>query len=295
MFPYKEQSVMTGHVGPVFVVRFNRDGEYCLSGGKDRSVCLWNPKKGARIKEYKGEHAYEVLDIRVVGDNSKFASCGGDRAAYLWDVATGNIIRKFRSHEAKINVMDFNKDESVLICGSYDTTISCWDLRSNSYKPLQTITGFKDSVSGVVSTDDSIIASSVDGTLRQFDLRMGECVVDHVCRPITSLRLSTNKDCLLLGCLDSKIRLFDKASGEMLNSFKGHVNKDFPIGSLTTNTDAHVISGSEDNDVVIWDMIDAKMVHRLKGHSLPVCSVDYHPREQMLVSASFDGTIRSWQ
>lgn len=286
---------MSGHVGPVFVVRFNREGDYCLSGGKDRSVCLWNPKTGKRIKEYKGEHAYEVLDIQVVSDNSKFVSCGGDRQSLLWDVATGKIINKYRVHEAKINCMSFNKDDSVLVCGSYDTNISCWDLRSQSHKPLQLISGFKDSVSGVICTENSIVASSVDGTLRQFDLRTGECVVDHVCRPITSLRLSANKDCLLVSCLDSKVRLFDRNSGELLNTFKGHANKDFPIGSLTTNTDAHVISGSEDNDIVIWDMIDTKIVHRLKGHSMAVCSVDYHPRETLLVSSSFDGTIRCWQ
>jgi len=150
-------------------------------------------------------------------------------------------------------------------------------------------------VSGVVCTEDSILASSVDGTFRQFDLRIGESVVDHVCRPITSLRLTAHKDCVLLGCLDNKIRLFDKNNGEMLNSFKGHVNKDFPIGSLTSNTDTHVISGSEDNDIVIWDLVDAKIVHKLKGHTMPVCSVDYHPRETLLLSSSFDGTIRCWQ
>ena len=35
-FPCKETAVLAGHEGPVLVVRFNRQGTYCLSGGKVR-------------------------------------------------------------------------------------------------------------------------------------------------------------------------------------------------------------------------------------------------------------------
>jgi hypothetical protein len=35
-FPNKEAAVLTGHEGPVLVVRFNTQGTYCLSGGKVR-------------------------------------------------------------------------------------------------------------------------------------------------------------------------------------------------------------------------------------------------------------------
>jgi hypothetical protein len=35
-FPNKEAAVLTGHEGPVLVVRFNKQGTYCLSGGKVR-------------------------------------------------------------------------------------------------------------------------------------------------------------------------------------------------------------------------------------------------------------------
>lgn len=49
-----------------------------MSGGKDRTVRLWNPHKGNLVKTYPG-HGYEVRDVTVSKDNSKFASCGGDK------------------------------------------------------------------------------------------------------------------------------------------------------------------------------------------------------------------------
>jgi mitogen-activated protein kinase organizer 1 len=45
---------------------------------QDRNICLWNPLRGVLVKKYSG-HGYEVRDVCVASDNSKFASCGGDK------------------------------------------------------------------------------------------------------------------------------------------------------------------------------------------------------------------------
>ena len=50
-------------------------------------------------------------------DNTKFVSSGGDRSVFLWDVTTGNTIRRISAHLAKINVVEFNNDASVVASG----------------------------------------------------------------------------------------------------------------------------------------------------------------------------------
>lgn len=55
---------LKGHQGPIYSVRFNRKGEYCLTAGSDKTVRLWNPHKGTMIGQYKG-HGYEVYDAQV--------------------------------------------------------------------------------------------------------------------------------------------------------------------------------------------------------------------------------------
>lgn len=86
-----------GHEGAVRAVRFNADGEYCMTCGSDKSVKLWNPYKSILLKTYSG-HGYEVLDCCSSSDNSKLASCSSDRTIALWDVSTGQLLRKFRGH-----------------------------------------------------------------------------------------------------------------------------------------------------------------------------------------------------
>lgn len=54
--------------GAVRAVRFNVEGEYCLTCGSDKSVKLWNPYRGALLKTYSG-HGYEVLDAQSSCDS----------------------------------------------------------------------------------------------------------------------------------------------------------------------------------------------------------------------------------
>ena len=68
--PTEEHAELRGHEGPVLAVRFNRDGRYLLTCGKDRTFRLWNPYKATLIKTYGG-HAHEVRDVAAAADNSR--------------------------------------------------------------------------------------------------------------------------------------------------------------------------------------------------------------------------------
>lgn len=68
----------------------------------------------------------------------------------------------------------------------------------------------QDSVTAVVVHHSDIIACSVDGTVRRFDMRMGRMYVDELHHPVTSCAISHDGQCLLAACLDSTLRLLDR-------------------------------------------------------------------------------------
>eukprot|EP00026_Physarum_polycephalum_P013882 Phypoly_transcript_14336.p1 GENE.Phypoly_transcript_14336~~Phypoly_transcript_14336.p1 ORF type:complete len:297 (+),score=30.69 Phypoly_transcript_14336:48-938(+) len=292
--PTREAKVLKGHNGTVQVVRFNSDGSYCLSGGTDKSIKLWNPHKGLLIKSYPG-HGYGVRDIAVGADNSKFASCGGDRQPFLWDVGTGRIIRKFRGHDKDVNCIVFNEENTVLITGSYDKTVKIWDCKSNSQDSIQVLDEAKDSVTSIALSGSEIITGSVDGKVRNYDIRTGTLRTDTISQPVTSVNITHDTNCILASCLDDCVRLIDKNSGELLAEYKGHVNNSYKIDSCLSNDDAHVFGGSEDNNIYVWDLVEGRLITKLTGHIGKLCSLSYHPKEPMLVSASSDATVRLWQ
>lgn len=98
-----------------------------------------------------------------------------------------------------------------------------------------------------------------------------------------------------MSCLDDTLRLFDKGSGELLNEYTGHKSANYKVESCLTNTDAHVVSGSEDSCIYFWNLVEANLVHTLKGHSKMVTTLDYHASEVCLVSGSSDGTVKVWK
>lgn len=239
-------------------------------------------------------HGYEVLDISVSADNSRFASVGGDRQVFLWDVAEGKTTRRFAGHGARVNAVAFaGKDDNLIVSGSYDATVRLWDCKSQNAKPIQVLDEARDSVSTVHVLDGGheIITGSVDGFLRCYDLRMGQVHADCVGAPITSVQQTADAAAVLVSSLDGKIRLMDKRNGKMLKDYVGHKNEDYRVRSCLGLGDAVVLSGSEDGKIFAWDMASGGVIARLDDThgGKVISSVAWNGRKQEWASAGTDG------
>lgn len=278
----------------VRAVRFTVDGHYCLTCGSDKTLKLWNPHRNIVLKTYTG-HGYEVLDAQASCDNSQLVSCGMDKSVILWDVSSGQVLRKFRGHVGRVNCVKFNEESTVIVSGSLDGSIRTWDLKSRKNDPIQILHEAKDSVTSVQVSEHEILSGSVDGHIRRYDLRMGQLYSDNIGSAITSVSFTRDGQCILVGCMDSTVKLMDKDSGEMLSEYVGHRNKDYKIDSCLSATDAEVISGSEDGSVYIWDLVTSSVVAKLKHpKSTTVHSVSYHPSVCCLLTAT-EGKVYVWK
>jgi len=143
-------------------------------------------------------------------DNARFASCGGDRQPFLWDVATGRIIRKFKGHDKEVNCIRFNEENTVLVTGSYDKSVKVWDCKSNSQEAIQIMNEAKDSVTSVCLSSYEIITGSVDGKVRNYDIRAGALRTDTITHPVTCVNITHDTNCILASCLDNCVRSFNR-------------------------------------------------------------------------------------
>ncbi|KIO32189.1 hypothetical protein M407DRAFT_13956 [Tulasnella calospora MUT 4182] len=297
--PRTLHKTISSHKGAVNVVRYAKgSAKYGLSGGRDRLIKLWNRETAMEIKTYTG-HGYEVLCLDVAHDNSKFASCGGDRVAYVWDVTSGETIRRFHGHAGRINVVALNADSSVLATGSYDSTVRLWDLRSQSRQAIQTLDDARDSIMSLHVGPTEIITGSVDGYVRSYDIRKGELNSDLIGFPVSSIQPMDDSLSLLIGTLDSTIRLMDRANGTVLNTFKGHVNKDYSTKSCFGYGQASVICGDEEGRIWSWDLLTATPMGTQpppKVHEKVITWVEHHPTASGdMLTASADGTVKVWR
>lgn len=110
----------------------------------------------------------------------------------------------------------------MIATGSADATVKLWDLESGSWVPLETLKGFKDSVSCVEITADQIVTSSLDGYLRIYDIRMGQMLVQNFNAPILGLFACFEDDFIFVSTNESKIYLYDKGKREIVTEFSGN-------------------------------------------------------------------------
>eukprot|EP01018_Ginkgo_biloba_P018607 Gb_17555 [translate_table: standard] len=136
------------------------------------------------------------------------------------------MLPRQRAYLRKVNSVKFNEYGAAIISAGYDRTVRAWDCRSHSTEPIQTIDTFSDSVMSVCLTKTEILAGSVDGTIRTFDIRIGREIVDDLGQSVNCISTSNDNNCILASCLDSTLRLLDRSTGELLQEYKGHVCKE---------------------------------------------------------------------
>ncbi|KAI9108783.1 hypothetical protein K1719_020088 [Acacia pycnantha] len=202
--------------------------------------------------------------------------------AYLWDVTSGQLLKTWRAHDKTLNCLLFSDDDSLLISSSDDGVICVWslisllDLEGNGSLPplLHSLSGHESSITGLLTTSSHyfavLVSSSLDGTCKVWDFISGRLVQTHVHHlAITSILLYQGEELLFYGSVNGHIigiklevgqeeELSSIASNQLLE-LKGH------SGAVTalTSAQAGLISASEDNTIIIWDVISWTIIRRI--------------------------------
>jgi mitogen-activated protein kinase organizer 1 len=239
-----------------------------------------------------------VLSLACSHDNTQFASAGGDKLVFLWDVSTATTVRRFEGHWGRVNAVAFGADSGVLVSGSYDATVRLWDTRSHARAPVQTLDHARDAVSDVVIHGHEVVAASVDGRVRSYDLRLGRCFVDVISpAAVTCVRVSRDGRAMLVAALDGTVRLMDRDNGGLLKSYRGHKNSELRVRSTFAQEEEYVVCGSEDGVVWVWDLVEGTAVERVRAHQgKAVSCVEFCPAQgkKQMLTAGADGNVVVW-
>lgn len=323
--PLRPSTQLIGHEGPVNRVIFTNDGKYCLTGGYDRTVRLWNPFRydpaaaaattqstscpppAMPIQKYTSGYTHPITALLATETRtaSQVLLAASQRTLVVSDLITQQCKRRFQGHHVgNINQIAAAKHAEAYLTASYDGTVAIWDGRSSDYKPLQVLKEAKDSVTDVQvlqssdegTTEALIRTASIDGVLRTYDLRRGLLQADDCGSPITSMAATQDGQCVALSCLDGKIRLLQTDSGELLNTFTGHKAGNYGLDVEILANDATIFSASEDGVCVLTDLVQAIRVQALEvSPGTPVCTIAAHPKlSSVVMTASYDGSATIW-
>jgi mitogen-activated protein kinase organizer 1 len=339
------------------------NGKYCLTGGHDRTVRLWNPlridpafpppatplpplprqdlqggtctcttssidslARALPIQTYSNGYTHPISAI-AMDDKSTSLAAASNKTLVITDLVTQQVKRRFQGHAGRINAVAISDASETYLSASYDGTVKIWDGRSHTSEPIMTLAEAKDSVTDLLilqqqhqqqqdngsnkrSNNNNKISknqqdntafirtASVDGIVRTYDIRKGNLAADDCGSPITGMAPTYDGQCLAIHCLDGHIRLMELDSGALLNTYTGsHKAGQYGLQCAMTANDATLVSGSEDGNVVLYDIVRGTPVQVLQGHSKPTCSVATHPKRDyssVVVTTSYDGNAIVW-
>ena len=87
--------------------------------------------------------------------------------------------------------------------------------------------------------------------------------------------------------------------GRCVKTYQGHKNEKFSLsgafGVYGGGDLAFVVSGNEDGDIIVWDVVSKNILQRLNGHDNVVLGVDTFSGQDLLVSGGIDHTVRVWE
>jgi WD40 repeat protein/serine/threonine protein kinase len=107
-------------------VAFSPDGKRLATGGKEKTVKIWDVETAHLLQTLRG-HIGDVSTVAFSPDGRYVASGGEDSTVKVWDSRTGELLRSFRGHVGLVSTMAF-LDGRTLITGSRDHKIKFWDL-----------------------------------------------------------------------------------------------------------------------------------------------------------------------
>jgi transducin (beta)-like 1 len=116
------RTVLDKHEGPVFALKWSRDGNMLLTGGNDRKAIVWDPASGNIVKSYF-LHSAPILDVDW-GEGDMFATSSSDRVIHVCKVGVqGNAaLATFIGHSNEINSVCWSPDGRLIASASDDAT-----------------------------------------------------------------------------------------------------------------------------------------------------------------------------
>jgi WD40 repeat protein len=288
------------HSGVITCLAFMKTSDMLLSGSEDDSICLWDTTTQTVVKSYAG-HTKAVTSLSVNGDGSKFVSASRDKCIRVWDTETGQTLSVLERHSNRVTSVSINTTGTRIVSACDDNHILLWDtascevIKSFLHQPV-TAVKFSHAgdrfvsgsfvktvnlwdVSAHASFEQSLKTVNSSSTVEQMSK------FEKVAHCVLSICFSDSGRWIVSGNAEHTIYVWDSATG-ILHSVlgNGETEHEGPVTSVccvtvvpetisskhATDSDKsvqpqqHVISGSSDHTVKIWDLFTGELLSSLQ-------------------------------
>jgi WD40 repeat protein len=270
------------------------DGTYILSGGGDGALKFWHPATVKELRSITGDIG-AVESMAIAPSGKWVATCSirlsaSDMGVQLWDLKSGTEGKRLRGPTDNIGGVAVSPDGMGIAAGSADKLVWLW-LRDASGPVTACVKGHTAAVTGVAFVAaDSLLSSSLDGTVRQWDLKTGKTkgVLQAPVGPIAALVFAA-KTIAVAGRDGLAVRHPNATAFQKLSGHDGSVR------CCALSSDGLILaSGGADGTVRLYRTSDGVPLANYPGQDRGVRAVAFSLGGDVVYAGGEDGTLRRW-
>jgi len=307
LFESSKTIVLTikGHKDSINACAFAPDNNSILSAGADKTLKLWDLDTGKELKIFK-YHDDEVNCCAFSPDGKYIVSGSQDGMLKIWNADTCEETARLEGHQDAVNSCAFSPDGTIIVSGSDDGSVIFWDTITKqelekidiSHRPV-TCCDF--------SPDGNIVAAACeDGMLTLIDSEsFEELSYTSAMKSLNCCAFGPDGEIIVTGGYsggrDYVPAIFYRTEGDELEPeepFEYTIDQEQHAEDITacafSPDGSLVVTGGEDNYLILWDAVDFEFSAKLAGHSAEITSCVFSPDGKMIASTSKDGSMKIW-
>lgn len=156
------------HTGPIAGIATHKD--WVATAGYDNRVLLWNAQSKKAVAA--GTHDHLVNQCAFSHDGHWLVSASSDYTARIWSVPQMRLQAVLAGHGDDVDMAMFSPNDQWIATCALDRVVRVFDRQGHC---VHSFLGHTGNVLSLAWTPDSqrVVSSSVDGTIRQWDLGTG--------------------------------------------------------------------------------------------------------------------------
>ncbi len=304
-------------------VAFSPDGTQIVSGGRNKTVIVWDTASGDEVRSLVG-HNDLVSSVAFSPDGTRIVSGSWDKTLRIWDAASGDEIQTLSGNDSWVLSIGFSPDGKQIVSGSLNGVLKIWDAATGD--EIRTLREDGESLISVAFSPDGkqIVAGSSDGTVSTWDPEVGVGLITNERRraknhrrrgqpggptfiwrlkprnrthlgherAITSLAISPDGALIASGSEDMTVRFWAVEGRDVVQAIRAHESGGTTVAFNAEGT--RVFSVGSDDTFKVWDAATGDAVQSYPGAGLKPEVMAFSPDGGRIVSANSDGTLTVW-
>ncbi|CAH0392958.1 unnamed protein product [Bemisia tabaci] len=298
------RTITTPHNMEVVQVKITNRDDYLITAGGNR-LTYWSFRRedGVGLEEYfvlgkhssqvKKPHTGPITCLEVSRDGLTAVTGATDNMVNMWQLNSHELHSTMEGHTATITSVAISPNGLFAISGSEDKTARAWGLTLGLV--VSVFTGHQSIVTavGVLSDSRRVVSGDKQGVIAVWIADNGN-LLHTILGPTQYMAITNNMKYAVSGDGGNSLRIWPLVSHRDDEKFNVSHTEEITCFVLTMDS-LHLITGSQDTSLKVWQVIGGKLAQVLVGHSDTVtCVAVAITNKSLVVSGSRDNNLIVW-